>query len=146
MGQILKILRLPDGKFSASIGRANSTCDNAMDAINQTVSFLSLHLEEFNIKALPELEQVQLDFSIPQAIKDFATLYGLNVEFRYADINGKWMASYENCDVKDDSMAFGVVGRAFSPKEAIRDYMTHIQGSSLWLAGSGHPRNYATFA
>lgn len=59
-------------------------------------------------------------------ILEFAKMFKVDIEIRYPDIDGNFMANITNLETKKDSILTHECGRGETPEIALRDYIEKI--------------------
>lgn len=50
---------------------------------------------------------------------------------RYENQNGRWMARFNECEVKEKGFLVGCYGNGVTPDEAMKDYCKQISGAQV---------------
>lgn len=54
---------------------------------------------------------------------------------RFANQNNRWMAEFENADIKDKSMLLSAYGNGLTPEAALIDYINQIAKKTIIFNG-----------
>ena len=80
----------------------------------------------------------------PKTLEEFAELHNLTMWVRERSLGlqhfGRFLASFEDSDVKDGSVLIGSYGNGNTPEEAIADYSCQIQDKLLVIDAYGPNR------
>ena len=81
----------------------------------------------------------------PKTIEEFADHYRLTMEVRERSLSlhylGRYMASFEDAEVKDGSVLISTFGNGDTPEEAISDYARQIEGKLMVIDAFKPNRN-----